>query len=41
LAAVGRGSGGGECSTKAESSSRTPKLLTAEPKNTGVCFASR
>jgi hypothetical protein len=27
--------------TKADSSSLTPKLLTAEPKNTGVCFAAR
>jgi hypothetical protein len=33
---VGRGSGGGAHSTKASSTSRTPKLLIAEPKNTGV-----
>ncbi len=33
---VGRGRGPGECFTKALKASRTPKLLTAEPKNTGV-----
>eukprot|EP00952_Eustigmatos_sp_NYUAD-ZCMA_P003104 13520-Eustigmatos_ZCMA.PRE.1 len=30
-----RGPGGGARSTKASSTSRTPKLLMAEPKNTG------
>ncbi len=33
---VARASGGGECATKARNSSSTPKLLIADPKNTGV-----
>ena len=36
-----RGKGPGECLTNELRSSRTPKLLTAEPKNTGVCRAAR
>ena len=36
-----RALGPGECWTNALRSSRTPKLLTAEPKNTGVCCAAR
>jgi len=38
---VARGRGAGACSTKKSSSSCTPKLLTAEPKNTGVCLPDR
>ena len=38
---VARGPGGGDSSTKASSISRTPKLLMALPKNTGVCPALR
>ncbi len=36
-----RDSGGGEYRVKLRSSSSTPKLLMAEPKNTGVCFPAR
>ena len=36
-----RGKGAGECFTNELKSSRTPKLLTAEPKNTGVWRAAR
>ena len=36
-----RGRGGGATSTSASSTSITPKLLTPEPKNTGVCLAAR
>ena len=36
-----RGPGGGACSTSASSTSCTPKLLMAEPKNTGVCLPAR
>ncbi len=36
-----RGCGGGACSTNSSSSSRTPKLLMAEPKNTGVSSPRR
>jgi len=38
---VARGRGAGACSTKKSSSSCTPKLFTAEPKNTGVCLPAR
>jgi hypothetical protein len=38
---VARALGAGACSTKKSSSNCTPKLLTAEPKNTGVCFPDR
>ncbi len=38
---VCRGRGGGACATNCASSSSTPKLLIAEPKNTGVWRASR
>ena len=38
---VGRGCGGGACSVKVRSSSSTPKLLMAEPKNAGVCLPAR
>ena len=37
----GAASAAANACTKALSSSRTPKLLTAEPKNTGVCWAAR
>ena len=37
---AGRASGAGDNSTTASSSDCTPKLFTAEPKNTGVCFPS-
>ena len=33
---VSRGCGAGACSEKASNSGSTPKLLIAEPKNTGV-----
>ena len=36
-----RGPGGGACATKRSSNSCTPKLLIAEPKNTGVCLPAR
>ena len=36
-----RGSGAGACATNARSSSSTPKLLIAEPKNTGVWRPAR
>ena len=36
-----RGKGPGACAVKAASSSSTPKLLIAEPKNTGVCRPAR
>ena len=36
-----RGSGPGASATNAASSSSTPKLLIAEPKNTGVCRPAR
>src|SRR5207302_7976845 len=36
-----RDSGPGACAVKAASSSSTPKLLMAEPKNTGVCRPAR
>ena len=38
---VSRSPGGGACSTKASSRGVTPKLLIAEPKNTGVCLPAR
>ena len=38
---VARGPGAGALSTKASSSGVTPKLLIAEPKNTGVCSPAR
>ncbi len=38
---VSRGSGAGACVAKCASSSSTPKLLIAEPKNTGVCLPAR
>ena len=38
---VGRGIGGGAISTKASNSSWTPKLLMADPKNTGVWSPAR
>ena len=38
---VERACGAGACSTKKSSSGCTPKLLTPEPKNTGVCLPSR
>ena len=38
---AGRAPGGGARSTSASSTSRTPKLLMAEPKNTGVCLPAR
>ncbi len=38
---VSRGSGAGACFAKCASSSSTPKLEIAEPKNTGVCLPSR
>ena len=38
---VGRGPGAGAISTNASSSSRTPKLLIALPKKTGVWFPFR
>jgi hypothetical protein len=37
----GCGRGGGASSAMPAKSSRTPKLLTAEPKNTGVMWPSR
>ena len=36
-----RGCGGGAHSTSACSTSRTPKLLMPEPKNTGLCLPAR
>ena len=36
-----RGPGGGASATNVSSSSRTPKLLRADPKNTGVMRADR
>ena len=36
-----RGCGGGAQSTSARSTSRTPKLLMPEPKNTGDCWPLR
>ena len=36
-----RGCGGGAQSTSARSTSRTPKLLMPEPKNTGLCVPAR
>ncbi|MNC85256.1 hypothetical protein D3C83_08460 [compost metagenome] len=36
-----RGRGGEANSTKASSTSFTPKLLIAEPKKSGVCLPSR
>ncbi len=41
LLAAARALGGGAISTKASSSSLTPKLFTADPKNTGVWLAFR
>ena len=38
---VVRGSGAGACRAKCASSSSTPKLEMAEPKNTGVCWPAR
>ena len=38
---VARARGAGAYSTNADSSSVTPKLLIAEPKNTGVCVPAR
>jgi len=40
-ALAGFGPGGGASSISASSTSRTPKLLIAEPKNTGVCLPAR
>ena len=38
---VARACGPGACSTKKSSSGCTPKLFTAEPKNTGACLPAR
>ena len=40
-AVASRGCGGGAQSTSACRTSRTPKLLMPEPKNTGLCFPAR